>query len=182
MMTVRGVFSSWEASATNCRCWSQAFSTRADHPPCQQHRNAQEYSQTQHPQGGTALGKAQKRRFFAGHIRKDDGLGQRGADLQKAKIVLRNDPRIPGFGRGRLHKGGEEHLIGQVIVAPHHGGQLPRCTDLQQEIGQMHPRFHRNWGRPSWKGFAATVRIMERLSSSRFWPWSGTEGQKSSRA
>ena len=55
---------------------------RADHPPCQQHRNAQEYPQTQHPQGGTGPGKAQKRRFFTGHIRKDDGLGQGGADLQ----------------------------------------------------------------------------------------------------
>ena len=26
-ITVRGVFSSWEASATNCRCWVQALST-----------------------------------------------------------------------------------------------------------------------------------------------------------
>ncbi len=25
-ITVRGVFSSWEASLTNCRCWLQAFS------------------------------------------------------------------------------------------------------------------------------------------------------------
>ena len=27
MMTVRGVLSSWEASATNCFCWAQARST-----------------------------------------------------------------------------------------------------------------------------------------------------------
>ena len=113
---------------------------RADHPPCQQHRNAQEYPQAQHPQSGAGFGKAQKRCLFTGHIRKDNGLGQGRTDLQKAKIVLRNDPRIPGFGCGSLHKGGEEYLIGQVIVAPHHGGQLSCGADLQQEIGQVHPR------------------------------------------
>ena len=112
------------------------FFHRLHHPPGQKHRNGQKNPQAQGGEHHTGPGQIHEDGFFNGHVRKNQGLAQRGPHPEIAQVVFRHRTGLSAALLHRRQKVGQKRAVRQVKVAVHHRGDLPVGPHLDHKVGQ----------------------------------------------